>query len=150
MKKILYIFRNFLWLLVMLIWIVAIIINSAKGTSSDTIFAMTLFGLITTYVSFLVRPNKHKYAPSGEKWDKKFTFKETTTQTKSHKDGAFEIYYFHHFTVSCTSVRGETMTYDLVKNGGVSGKDKNGHEYSKKVSEKLFLKNRDILEDEKN
>lgn len=157
MAKFWYIFKKYLWILVLAGFGIAVITVSIVNAKLDnpengqsTAFLLTLLGMIITYISFMIRPSKHDYAPNGKKWMKKFEFLNTTEQTKSHKDGSFEIYYIHHFNVLCSLPDGTKYNYELAKNGGVSGKDKTGKNYSKKISAKLYLKNLDTLNDEKN
>jgi hypothetical protein len=121
-----------------------------SGYEQNTLFLLALIGLMSTYLIMLIRPSDKVYAKNGKKWIKKYQFLNTTEETKSHKDGSFEIYYTHHFKVLCkTDDNKYQYEYEIAKNGGVSGKDNLGRSYSKKISEKLFLKNIDVLEDDK-
>ena len=148
MKKFLYILRKYLWIVSILAFVIWLIIAMINNTNGSTLFAITLLALVVTYIVILFRPKKENYAKNGEKWQKKYEYKETSESTKSHKDGSFEVYYIHHFKVSCKNSKGDTYEYDLARNGGVSGKDKNGHTYSKKIPYKLFLKNINALEED--
>lgn len=147
MKKFLYILRKYLYIVSIVAFAIWILVASINKTQSATLFAITLLAIVVTYIIILFRPKKEDYAKNGEKWQKKYEYTNTTESTKNHKDGSFEIYYIHHFKVSCTNSIGDTYEYDLARNGGVSGKDKNGKTYSKKIPYKLFLKNIDALED---
>jgi len=148
---VLYYIRKYLFIVVLAFFVILIGVLGVQKVPSDTLFVLALLALLSTWVAIMIRPSNHIYAPNGEKWIKKFEFVNTTEDTKSHKDGSFEVYYTHHFKVLCkTHDEKYKYEYELRKNGGVSGKDRSGRSYSKKISEKLFLKNRDVLEDEKN
>jgi hypothetical protein len=148
MTKFIYILRKYLWIISILGFLVGIIVATVQKADSSTVFAILLVGMIVTYIIFMLKPSKHKYAPNGKKWIRKYQYVNTTEETKSHKDGAYEIYYIHHFKVLCSTDDGQKDEYEIVRNGGVSGKDKTGKEYSKKIPYKLFLKNISALEEE--
>lgn len=148
MKRFLYLLRKYLYMVSIIGFAIWILVASINKTQSATLFAITLLAVVVTYIVILFRPKKENYAKNGEKWQKKYEYVNTTETTKNHKDGSFEIYYIHHFKVSCKNSSGDTYEYDLPRNGGVSGKDKSGNSYSKKISYKLFLKNINALEDD--
>ncbi|MCR5786519.1 MAG: hypothetical protein K6G28_02300 [Acholeplasmatales bacterium] len=146
-----YLIRKYLWILVLSVLVILVGTLGILGHEQSQLFAISLIGLVVVYLSMILRPNKKDYAKNGEKWIKKYTYVSTSESTHSHKDGSFETYYTHKFHVSCTTASKKyTYEYDILKNGGVSGKDSLGKPYSKKISEKLFLHNIDVLKNEKN
>jgi len=145
-----YYIRKFIFIPVIIAFAIVITVLGINGTEQSSLFLIGLIAILVTYLLLLFRPSGKVYAKNGQKWIKKYEFVKTTEETKSHKDGSFEIYYIHHFNVIChTQDNKFNYTYEITRNGGVSGKDKMGKTYSKKINEKLFLKNINALEDDK-
>ncbi|MCR5786494.1 MAG: hypothetical protein K6G28_02175 [Acholeplasmatales bacterium] len=149
MKKFIYILRKILFIPVSLIFIALLFILRINNiiTESNTLTFALIFTIVV-YITLLIRPKKTEYAKNGEKWIKKYTFKETTEETKTNKkDSSTITYYTHHFIVSCISADGSlNYNYEITKNGGYSGKDKDGKQYSKRIAAKLYTKDLSKLE----
>lgn len=144
-----YILRKYLFIVVIAFFALLITILGVTGTNQSTLFALSLIGVLLCWICVYLRPSPKEYAKNGQKWIKKYEYINTTEETKSHKDGSFEVYYTHNFKVYCRETKDNlTYEYELHKNGGVSGKDKFGKSYSKRISKNLFLKNLDVLDSE--
>ena len=147
---VLYYIKKYLFIVIIAFFAILITILGVNGVNQSTLFLLALVAVLISWICIYIRPSIHEYAKNGEKWIKKFEYINTTEETKSHKDGSYEVYYTHHFKVLCHTEKDNlTYEYELAKNGGVSGKDKLGKMYSKKISKNLFLKNVDVLNNEK-
>lgn len=142
-----YYIRKYLYIAVILIFAIIITVLGVQGVNQSTIFALSLVAVLVCWICVYIRPSAKEFAKNGKRWVKKYEYINTTEETKSHKDGSFEVYYTHNFKVYCKEPTSElTYEYELHKNGGVSGKDKYGKTYSKRISKNLFLKNLDVLD----
>ncbi len=142
-----YYIRKYLYIAVIIIFTILITSLGVAGVNQSTIFALSLVAVLICWICVYIRPSKQEFAKNGQRWIKKYEYINTTEETKSHKDGSFEVYYTHNFKVYCKEPKDNlTYEYELHKNGGVSGKDKYGKTYSKRISKNLFLKNLDVLD----
>lgn len=98
--KALYWLRKLMGFVLVAAWMVLYLVLFLNGkTKYSTLLIIIL--LVIVLISMSIYPRSSEYCSCGHRWYKKYTFKETTSSSKTNKKGITKETFVHVFNCNC-------------------------------------------------
>ena len=116
--KALYWLRKLMGFVLVAAWMVLYLVLFLNGkTKYSTLLIIIL--LVIVLISMSIYPRSSEYCSCGHRWYKKYTFKETTSSSKTNKKGITKETFVHVFNCNCACNNCKKVkNYEIKADGG--------------------------------
>ena len=126
-------------------WMVLYLVLFLNGkTKYSTLLIIIL--LVIVLISMSIYPRSSEYCSCGHRWYKKYTFKETTSSSKTNKKGITKETFVHVFNCNCVCNNCKKVkNYEIKADGGYNITTPDGKHESHRIKQNIYMQNKNLL-----
>ena len=138
--KALYWLRKLMGFVLVAAWMVLYLVLFLNGkTKYSTLLIIIL--LVIVLISMSIYPRSSEYCSCGHRWYKKYTFKETTSSSKTNKKGITKETFVHVFNCNCACNNCKKVkNYEIKADGGYNITTPDGKHESHRIKQNIICK----------
>lgn len=143
--KALYWLRKLMGFVLVAAWMVLYLVLFLNGkTKYSTLLIIIL--LVIVLISMSIYPRSSEYCSCGHRWYKKYTFKETTSSSKTNKKGITKETFVHVFNCNCVCTNCKKVkNYEIKADGGYNITTPDGKHESHRIKQNIYMQNKNLL-----
>lgn len=143
--KALYWLRKLMGFVLVAAWMVLYLVLFLNGkTKYSTLLIIIL--LVIVLISMSIYPSSSEYCSCGHRWYKKYTFKETTSSSKTNKKGITKETFVHVFNCNCACNNCKKVkNYEIKADGGYNITTPDGKHESNRIKQNIYMQNKNLL-----